>query len=436
MKSFSFGRRAFCACVVATLLAGCGGSQPPIGAPGAMWQSIERAPTGTAARRVPSLSYQVLHRFTLHGNPDSERGGGAYPWAALLDVGGTLYGTTSEGGNENGGTVFSISTIGKKKTLYNFDRNIGSTDGVFPLAGLVNVKGTLYGTTSIGGTCASGTVYSVSTTGTETVLHSFCNSDGGNPSAGLTDVNGTLYGTTYQGIYGGPGTVYSVSTSGAFKVLHTFCGTGDGCGPVAGVVSVGGTLYGTTIRGGSGPCYSGAGCGTVFSISSAGMEKVLYSFQGGSDGQAPSSSLIDVNGALYGTTLRGGNSGCYPYDTCGTIFSVSTKGKEQVLYRFRGYSHDGGNPNAGLLWVGGVLYGTAQYGGYGSGYGSGTVFSFSSSGGEQVLHSFSGGSDGAVPTSDLIDVNGTLYGTTYDGGPNTHCGRRAPGCGTVFALTP
>jgi uncharacterized repeat protein (TIGR03803 family) len=178
MKSFSFGRRAFCGCVVATLLAGCGGSQPPIGAPGAMWQSIERAPTRTAARRVPSLSYQVLHRFTLHGNPESERGGGAYPWAALLDVGGTLYGTTSEGGNENGGTVFSISTTGKKKTLYNFDRNIGSTDGVFPFAGLVNVKGTLYGTTSIGGTCTSGTVYSVSTTGTEKVLHSFCGSDG------------------------------------------------------------------------------------------------------------------------------------------------------------------------------------------------------------------------------------------------------------------
>jgi uncharacterized repeat protein (TIGR03803 family) len=414
----------------AVLFAGCGASQPPIGASGAAANDTLLLPPGGGVHRMPPLSYQVLHRFGRHGDPVNEHGGGAYPWAGLVDVGGTLYGTTSEGGTENAGVVFSISTTGAKKTLYNFGSS--SSDAWEPFAGLTNVNGTLYGTTWLGGSCTSGTVYSVSTTGTETVLHSFCNSDGGNPTSGLTNVNGTLYGTAYQGVYGGSGTVYSISTSGAFKVLHTFCSNGDGCGPVAAVVNVGGTLYGTTIRGGSGPCYSGAGCGTVFSLNKTGTEKVLYSFQGGSDGQAPSSSLIEVNGVLYGTTLRGGNSGCL-YHTCGTIFSVSTRGVEHVLYRFIGYSHDGVNPTADLLEVGGALYGTTQYGGYG---GAGTVFSFSTSAGEQVLHSFLGGSDGAVPTSDLIDVNGTLYGTTYDGGRNTHCGRRAPGCGTVFALSP
>jgi hypothetical protein len=61
------------------------------------------------------------------------------------------------------------------------------------------------------------------------------------------------------------------------------------------------------------------------------------------------------------------------------------------------------------------------------------VFGVSTSGAEQVLHSF-GGSDGADPEADLIDVNGTLYGTTYYGGYEKGCGGK--GCGTVFALTP
>ncbi len=434
MRRWNLSHYAISSFVTAALLAGCGGSQPPIGTAGALAKDTSLLPSRAGAPRVPAVSYQVLHRFTRHGNPVHDRGGGAYPWAGLLDVGGTLYGTTTGGGTHNGGVVYSISTIGEKKTLYNF--GTGSSDGFEPLAGVIDVKGTLYGTTLLGGACGSGTVYSVSTTGAEAVLHSFCNSDGANPVSGLINMNGTLYGTMYQGASGGPGNVYSLSTSGAFKVLHTFCGNGDGCGPTAAVLNVGGTLYGTTIRGGTGGCYNGAGCGTVFSLSGTGAEKVLYSFQGGSDGQAPDSSVIEVSGVLYGTTLFGGNSGCNEYGSCGTIYSVGTKGKEQVLYRFHGYSQDGANPNADLLWVGGVLYGTAQYGGSGSGRGSGTVFSFSSSAGEQVLHSFSGGSDGAVPTSDLIDVNGTLYGTTYDGGPNTRCGRRAPGCGTAFALTP
>ncbi|HEX3458273.1 MAG TPA: choice-of-anchor tandem repeat GloVer-containing protein, partial [Candidatus Baltobacteraceae bacterium] len=65
--------------------------------------------------------------------------------------------------------------------------------------------------------------------------------------------------------------------------------------------------------------------------------------------------------------------------------------------------------------------------------GCGTVFSVTTTGSEKVLHSFAEGSDGQGPSAPLIDVNGTLYGTTYYGGGNSRCNL---GCGTVFALSP
>ena len=176
------------------------------------------------------------------------------------------------------------------------------------------------------------------------------------------------------------------------------------------------------------------GCGTVYSISTSGVETVLYEFKGGSEGAYPRAPLIDVNGILYGTTGGGGNSGCA--FGCGVIYSVTTDGKYTVLYRFTGNS-DGGQPDAGLIYVNGTLYGTTYEGGGSSACsgGCGTVYSVSTTGTESVLHSFAGGSDGMNPTAPLLDVNGTLYGTTVNGG-GLGCNEKTDGCGTVFALTP
>ncbi|MGB8909225.1 MAG: choice-of-anchor tandem repeat GloVer-containing protein [Candidatus Cybelea sp.] len=52
------------------------------------------------------------------------------------------------GGANGDGTVYSISTAGTERVLYNF---AGNTDGANPLTGLINVKGTLYGETYFGG---------------------------------------------------------------------------------------------------------------------------------------------------------------------------------------------------------------------------------------------------------------------------------------------
>jgi uncharacterized repeat protein (TIGR03803 family) len=187
-----------------------------------------------------------------------------------------------------------------------------------------------------------------------------------------------------------------VTTTGAEKVLYSFEGGSDGANPYAGLVNVKGTLYGTTYLGGAN------GYGTVFSVTTTGAEKVLYSFHGSPDGAYPYASLLNVNGTLYGTTYSGG-SGCLSYG-CGTIFSVTMTGTEKALYSFGGGSDgDGAEPFASLIDVNGTLYGTTAGGGVN---GNGTVFSVTMTGEEKVLYRFAGGSDGVEPWAGLINVKG------------------------------
>src|SRR5579871_6390518 len=89
---------------------------------------------------------------------------------------------------------------------------------------------------------------------------------------------------------------------------------------------------------------------------SSGSEQVLYSFKSGTDGANPRASLIDLNGTFYGTTSRGGGHRRCHRLGCGTVFALRTSGVETVLYRFRGVS--GTSPLADLLNVKGTLYGT------------------------------------------------------------------------------
>src|SRR5580704_238438 len=178
MRISGFSRHALLCCVAAAMLAGCGGSQPPIGVPDAM-PELETAPGHIVAHHIgaPS-SFHVLHSFGPL--PD-----GAQPYAGLIDVKGTLYGTTFTGGS-NGcgtgyicGTVFSITTTGVEQVLYNFT----GSSGEYPMAGLIDVNGTLYGTTFGGGMYDAGTVFTISTAGAEQALYSFTGgSDGSLPT--------------------------------------------------------------------------------------------------------------------------------------------------------------------------------------------------------------------------------------------------------------
>ncbi|MGP8101314.1 MAG: choice-of-anchor tandem repeat GloVer-containing protein [Candidatus Cybelea sp.] len=450
MKLSDFSRYALSICVAAAMLAGCGGPQPLTGAPGAMPQS--------------SASVSMHAPFGAAGNLRSlarrDADGGKYPQAPLIDVGGILYGTTNNGGafrspktcHGGCGTIFSITTSGVVKVLHSFGN---AQDGRYPEeAGLVDVGGTLYGTTSAGGAAGDGTVFSITTGGVENVLHSFGGQpDGSDPLAeSLIEVGGELYGTTWSGgAYGssdsssrvcphlnappGCGTVFSITTSGTERVLHGFGNGDDGQRPGAGLVHMHGTLYGTTFFGGNqSRCIGeeGIGCGTVFSITTSGAEKVLHRFGKGHDGRYPQARLLPVHGALYGTTSEGGS-----YSSNGTVFVITAQGVERILYRFatQGGSSDAAVPDAGLIDVKGTLYGTTYYGG---GCQQGTAYSVTTAGVEKVLHAFCNGiDDGSTPWAGLVVVRGLLYGTTWLGGGHPiHCGHpgHPTGCGTVYSI--
>ncbi len=373
---------------------------------------------GTVFKLDPTGKKTVLYSF--QGGTD-----GSLPYAGLImDSAGNLYGTTGGGGK--GGTVFEMDPTGKKTVLYSFQ---GSPDGKFPTASLImDSAGNLYGTTVGGGTVDGGSVFKVDSTGKETVLYSFTytNDDGFEPAASLImDTAGNFYGTTDYGGANADGTVFKLDATGDETVLHSFPDAdGDGLFPGGLIMDSAGNLYGTTVGGGT------ASFGTVFKVDPTGKETVLYSFQGGTDGEAPYGSLImDSAGNLYGTTIFGGTSSNCGSLGCGTIFILDPTGKETVLYSFQGGT-DGDDPYASLIMdSAGNLYGTTRYGGTAN---FGTVFKVDPTGKETVLYSFQGGTDGEYPYAGLImDSAGNLYGTTMYGGAAT--GIRA---GTVFKVDP
>jgi uncharacterized repeat protein (TIGR03803 family) len=158
-------------------------------------------------------------------------------------------------------------------------------------------------------------------------------------------------------------------------VLHSFKGTKtDGAYPRAGLLYANGTLYGTTSSGGNGLC---EGCGnhehfgTVFEITPSGKEKLIYKFRGYPNDGAVPGELMDDNGTFYGTTVSGG-ANCALSHGCETIFSITPSGSEGMLYSF--LPRERAEPVAGLVDVGGTLYGTTPDGGT---YDEGTVYSFS-----------------------------------------------------------
>ena len=204
---------------------------------------------------------------------------------------GNLYGTTYYGGAKNSGEVFEITLGGTLTTLYSSCSKSTCTDGEYTYATPVQgTDGNFYGTTYLGGSKESGTVFKLTPGGTLTTLHTFGGPDGSQPLAGLVQAsNGNFYGTTYMGGSQGDGEVFKVTASGALTTLHSFCsqsGCTDGRNPFAGLMIQGidGNLYGTTLEGGA------KGFGTVFKITPSGTFSTLHSFctlSGCPDGHFP-----------------------------------------------------------------------------------------------------------------------------------------------------
>jgi uncharacterized repeat protein (TIGR03803 family) len=287
---------------------------------------------------------------------------------------------------------------------------------------------------------------------TETTIHNFtAGNDGAQPVSGMIlDPQGNLYGTTTMGGPYGWGTVFRLSppVAGGWTETELFdftFGT-DGGYPIGGLVmDTEGNLYGTTFYGGSTSCME-VSCGVVFKLAprthGRWKETVLHSFQNNArDGFFPESTLVfDSSGNLFGTTNKGG-----AYNL-GVVFELTpiTSGswKEQILHSFTGAT-DGAGPYNGLIVdQAGNLYGTAPSGGNENtatctNNGCGVVFKLTrTSNGrwnEHVLYSFTNTGDGTSPTSGLtVDAAGNLYGAA-GGGTSTNC--NSGPCGIVFELT-
>ena len=361
---------------------------------------------------------------------------GDYPYAGLIaDANGDLFGTTNSGGADNDGTVFEIAKTSTGyasalTTLVGFD----GSDGQWPEAGLIaDAQGDLFGTTVGGGADNDGTVFEIAKTSTgfasaPTALVSFDGSDGQWPEAGLiADAQGDLFGTTYYGGADGDGTVFEIARTStgyasAPTTLVSFDGS-DGENPTAGLIAdANGDLFGTTNQ----------GYGTVFEIAKtltgyASAPTTLVSFDY-SDGEDPTAGLIaDAKGDLFGTTYQGGASGD------GTVFEIAKTSTgyasaPTTLVSFDG--SDGEFPLADLIVdANGDLFGTTYEGGVAN---DGTAFEIAKTSAgyasaPTTLASFND-SDGEFPLAGLIgDANGDLFGTTYQGG--------AYGDGTVFEIT-
>jgi uncharacterized repeat protein (TIGR03803 family) len=253
-------------------------------------------------------SYSILHSFD--GVHD-----GSYPDSDLIfDPAKNLYGTTDQGGAGGYGTLYRLSPDGAFTVLHAFS---GGADGAFPMGRLLRDReGNLYGVanSAIDG---YGSIYKISPGGALTTLYAFKGApDGVGPIGGMTrDKAGNLYGATYVGGTAGYGTVFKLSTTGVETVLHSFLGGADGAYPRGDLVGRGtGAVYGVTSYGGD---YN---CGIAFKITQAGTKKRLHNFRDQfSNGCSPYAGLaLDGSDYLVGTTIGGGQG-------AGTVFRLGKK---------------------------------------------------------------------------------------------------------------
>jgi len=382
--------------------------------------------------------FEVIYNFT--GGRD-----GANPGSALtMSARGVLYGTTDGGGDGYGG-VFELKPSGSGwilNPLYSFT---GGTDGGMPFGALViGPDGSLYGVTEFGGTSNVGVVYNLRPGPTvcktalcgwnETVLYTFGgHSDGSYPEGRiLFDRAGNMYGTTTDYLTGSNGTVWKLTPSGggwSKTILYSFNGPlNDGRLPDSGVISDStGNLYGTTAAGGS------TDNGAVFQLMPSGSgwtENLLYSFQGGNDGDIVFAGLIfDPAGNLYGASSNDGSIGG------GAVFEMTPSeggwAFKPPLYGLPGIrGYEGGPRDSLTMDSTGNLYGTRVGNAAPNDYGS--VFKLTFSGGSWTytsLHDFTGGSGGGYPFGTVVlDSAGNIFGTASVGGTD--------GKGVVFEITP
>lgn len=339
---------------------------------------------------------------------------------------GNYYGTTVIGGRDDFGTIYQMTPAGAVTTLVSFTGAGGAAKGAFPSAGLMlAADGALYGTTTNGGADDYGTVFKVTTAGVFTSLLDFTGMTGAKkgsvPNPLFLHSDGFFYGSTQAGGINDMGTIFKMTAAGALTTLAELSGTSApnlGAAPSGRLIVSGTVIYGTAQWGGM------SDCGTVFSLPTSGNSfttRVNFSgMSGARRGCGPNSGVTLIGTTLYGTTEYGG------VNDFGTIFKVETNGAGFVTMRDFAET-DGAFPAAQLLALGdGFLYGSTTSGGAG---GVGVLFKIPaiSPFTYSVLNTFSE-ETGAGPRGGLtLGQNGELFGITEAGG--------MAGNGTAFQMS-
>jgi uncharacterized repeat protein (TIGR03803 family) len=349
--------------------------------------------------------FTVLHSFDFFD--------GYWPFGELmLGADGLLYGTTQSGGGGVYGTIFKLHTDGSGfSVIHAFNTVTGS----YPYGGLTQgADGTIYGTTSQGGSQGKGTIFRVQPNGSGfTILRSFGGLNGDSPRATLTLMAGKLYGATYQGGVSNLGTVFALATDGSgFTTLHSFSAA-EGTNPNSPLaVGADGALYGTAFQGG------GSGLGTVFKIQTDGSGFTVLTSLTAAIGYAAGGVIQGLDGALYGE----GQFCCGG----GTVYRVQTDGSNLTLLHSL-VPLEGSGLITPLAQAGdGTLFGFTQIGGASN---DGAIFRLAPDGSDfATLHSLGDESGDGVTLAGPMAVgsNGRLFGATGRGG--------AAGAGTVFGL--
>jgi len=371
----------------------------------------------TAALLCAGAFAQAQTVTTIYNFADNGTSG-ATPWYVTLVQGtnGNLYGTTYNGGKNALGSIFNVTTSGSQKITYSFKTG---TDGANPTGGLtLGTDGNFYGTTQQGGTKSMGTVFKVTPNGTYLQLHNFnAFIDGAFPWGPPTLASdGNFYGTTSGGGINSNGLVYKINSGGALTEVYKFDVT-HGANPIAPPTQgTDGFLYIPVSQGGT------SYCGTIVKMSTSGVINNTYNFPCGLGGSFPIGPLVQASdGNFYSTTQDGGANGQ------GVIYRVTPSLAVTVLHSFGTTFGDGTFPSAGLLLAtDGNYYGSTTDGGAS---GDGTLFNTSTSGTYSSLYSFNNSAN-LTQTSPLAPpvqgTNGLLYGVTEFGGTSNN--------GTVYSL--
>jgi PEP-CTERM motif len=436
--------------------------------------SVTRAAVILLTLTVPGQSlvfaeaFRIIHAF-------DNASGAAVPFSSIIKQDGWLYGTTAVtnyGSSKtyppelrvDGGAVFKLRLDGTGFQVIKQFATSEPTSGYGPFQGLTVAGDALVGTLMYAGSNSGGTLYSVGMDGSNfRVLHDFGGTgDGTHAYAAPILVGSVLYGLTAfgganpgggEGAFLGAGALYSYNlTTSTYRVERDF--SSPGATAFGTLTQVGDWLYGMVSD-----HRNPAEYGQVFRYRPSDQAyDVIHEFTGGHGGGYPYDSLVfDGGHYLYGTTL-----GYYPFlplspseiaaiQDEGVIFRIdlaralSDPLQYQVLHDFSLAIGDGAKPNSSMLvapdgFLYGISHGSESFGGTFNGvrYGTefGTFYRLHPDGSDfSVLHTFDSVENGFTPMRGLVWDNGTIYGTTAEGGTsiNLGSGLTSRGSGTVWS---